>query len=151
MCLRRMFHRLFRVVGYSFSLEYVHPGHGVQRHVNVIENLFNLDAQQIPASKAFDYLDRVIGEYERLQARLRKQSWNPFYWLRLGFLAVLESPFTILGAAGFNAKAIEQTIAGRVAKLVVGVVIFAAALLQVLSLLGLPTGRGDLVRVIHQM
>lgn len=136
-------------VGYTFSLEYVHPGFGVQGRVNVMENIFNLDAQQIPVSKAFDSLDRVIGEYERLQARLRKQSWNPLYWLRLGFLGLLRLPFSILSAAGFNAKAFEQTVAGRIVKLVFSLVIFAAALLQLLSLLGLPTGWRDLVRVIH--
>ena len=57
-----------------------------------------------------------------------------------GFLVVIGFPFRILGATGFNAKALEQTVAGRIVKAMVGFVIFLAALLQVPSLLGLPTG-----------
>jgi hypothetical protein len=121
----------------------------VTGRINVIENLFSLDRQQIPVSKAFDYIDRVIGEYDRQLATLKKQSWNPLYWLRLGFLAVIGFPFRILGAAGFNAQALEQTVAGRIVKAMVGFVIFLAALLQVLSLLGLPTGWRDLARLVH--
>jgi hypothetical protein len=136
-------------VGYSTSIEYIHPRYGVSGRINVIENLFGLDRQQIPVSKAFDCLDRVIGEYDRLQTTLKKQSWNPLYWLKLGFLAVIGFPFRILGAAGFNALALEQTIAGRIVKATVGFVIFLAALLQILSLLGLPTGWKDLIRLVH--
>src|SRR6266702_1829221 len=136
-------------IGYSLSVEYTHPRYGVSGRINVIENLFSLDRQQIPVSKAFDSIDRVIGEYDRQLATLKKQSWNPLYWLRLGFLAVIGFPFRILGAAGFDAQALEQTVAGRIVKATVGFVIFLAALLQVLSLLGLPTGWRDLVRLVH--
>jgi hypothetical protein len=136
-------------IGHSLSITYSHPGYGVTGRINVIENLFSLDRQQIPVSKAFDYIDRVIGEYDRQLATLKKQSWNPLYWLRLGFLAVIGFPFRILGAAGFNAQALEQTVAGRIVKAMVGFVIFLAALLQVLSLLGLPTGWRDLARLVH--
>jgi hypothetical protein len=136
-------------IGHSLSVNYNHPRYGISGRINVIENLFSLDRQQIPVSKAFDYIDRVIGEYDRQLATLKKQSWNPLYWLRLGFLAVIGLPFRILGAAGFNAQALEQTVAGRIVKATVGFVIFLAALLQVLSLLGLPTGWRDLVRLVH--
>src|SRR6266478_2773490 len=134
--------RCFYRIGHSASVSYVSQYQGVSGHINVIENLFALDSQRIPVSKVFDYLDRVIGEYERTLTKLRKQSWNPFYWLRLGFLAVIGFPFRILGAAGFDAHALEQTVAGKVVKATVGfvvsAVIFFAALLQVVSLLGLP-------------
>ena len=136
-------------IGHSLSIDYTHPGYGVRGSINVVENLFGLDRQQIPVSKAFDYIDRVIGDYDRQLATLKKQSWNPLYWLRLGFLAVIGFPFRILGAAGFNAQALEQTVAGRIVKATVGFVIFLAALLQVLSLLGLPTGWRDLARLVH--
>lgn len=136
-------------VGYNMLLDWVDPVSGLRAVVNVIENMFNLYRYEIPLSWVFDFVDRAIGEYERMQARLRKQSWNPFYWLRLGFLEVLSFPFRLLGAAGFNTAAFEQTVAGRVLKLVVGTVVFTAALLTCLSLLGLPTGWRYLVHVIH--
>lgn len=122
---------------------------GFAGHINVITNLFNLDRQQIPVSKAFDLLDRAIGDYERLERKLRRQSWNPFYWIRLGFLTVLSLPFRILGAAGFDARAMEQSLIGRLFKFVEGLVLFLAALLQALSLLGLPTSLSRLMGLLR--
>lgn len=117
--------------------------------MNLVTNLFNLDRQQIPASKAFDLLDRAIGDYERLQTKLRRQSWNPFYWIRLAFSALLSLPFRILGAAGFDARAMERSLIGRLFKAVEGLVIFVAALLQALSLLGLPTSLSHLIGLLR--
>jgi hypothetical protein len=136
-------------VGYTMLLDWVDPVSGLRAVVNVIENMFNLYRYEIPLSWVFDFVDRAIGEYERMQARLRRQSWNPFYWLRLAFLVVLGSPFRLLGAAGFNGAALEQTVGGRIVKLAVGIVVFTAALLTCLSLLGFKTGWWDLVRFAH--
>jgi hypothetical protein len=136
-------------IGHSLTLSYNSPQHGFAGEINLITNLFNLDRQRIPASKAFDFLSRAIGDYERLETRLRRQSWNPLYWIRLAFLALLSLPFRILGAAGFDARAMEQSLIGRLFKAVEGFVIFLAALLQVLSLLGLPTSLSHLVGLLR--
>jgi hypothetical protein len=140
-------------VGQSVSVSYNHPAYGISGNVNVLENLFALDRQQIPVNKAIDYLDRAIGEYERQLPRLRRQSWNPFYWLRLGFLWLIGFPFRILGAAGFDARAVEQSLFGKMLKATVGFlvtfVVFLAALLQALSLLGFPTSWRELLKLIH--
>jgi hypothetical protein len=133
-------------VGQSVSVTYIDPSSGVSGHINTIENLFSLDRFRIPVPKAIDYLDRTIGIYERELVKLRRASWNPFYWLKLSFFWMLGFPFRILGAAGFNAHALEQSLGGKIVKALVGFVVFLAALLQVLSLLGLPTGWKDLVR-----
>jgi len=137
-------------VGQSVSLSYIDPSSGVSGHINTIENIFSLDRFRIPVSKMIDYLDRTIGIYERELVKLQRASWNPFYWLKLGFLWALGFPFRILGAAGFNARALEESLGGKIVKAVVGFVVFLAALLQVLSLLGLPTGWKDLARFVHK-
>lgn len=137
------------VIGHSLSLSYNSPQHAFAGEINVITNLFNLDHQRIPVSKAFDFLDRVIGDYDRLETKLRRQSWNPLYWIRLAFLGLLGLPFRILGAAGFNASVIEHSLAGRLFKAVGGFVIFLAALLQALSLLGFPTSLSHLVGLLR--
>lgn len=137
------------IIGHSLSVAYNSPQHGFAGEINLITNLFNLDRQRIPISKAFDFLDRAIGDYERLETTLRRQSWNPFYWIRLGFLTLLGLPFRMLGAAGFDARAMEQSLIGRLSKAIAGLVIFFAALLQTLSLLGLPTSLSHLVGLLR--
>jgi hypothetical protein len=137
------------LIGHSLTLSYSIPQQGFGAEINVISNLFNLDRQRIPPSKAFDILDRAIGDYERLETKLRRQSWNPFYWIRLAFLALLGLPFRIFGAAGFDSRAMEQSLTGRLFKAVAGFVIFLAALLQALSLLGLPTSISHLVGLLR--
>jgi hypothetical protein len=137
------------LIGHSLTLSYNSPRHGLAGEINVVTNLFNLDRQRIPASKAFDSLDRAIGDYERLETKLRRQSWNPLYWILVAFIALLGLPFRVLGAAGFDARAMERSVIGRLFKFVEGVVIFLAALLQVLSLLGLPTSLSHLIGLLR--
>ena len=127
------------LIGHSLTLTYTSPSHGFTSPMNVITNLFSLDRLRIPASKATDSLDMAIGDYERLKARLRRLSWNPLYWLRLGFFALLGLPFRMLEALGFDTRSVEQSFGGKLFKAIGALVFFLAALLQTLSLLGLPT------------
>lgn len=138
------------LVGHSLTISYADPNTGFAAEINLITNLFNLDRQRIPVSKAFDPLDRAIGDYQRLETKLRGQSWNPFYWIRHSFFTLLSLPFKILGAAGFDARALEQSLIGRMFKAAEALVIFLAALLTVLSLLGLPTSLSSLVGLLHR-
>jgi hypothetical protein len=140
-------------VGQPVGVDYLYPREGIKAYVNVIESLWGLDRFQIPISTVFDYLDRVIGIYEEQVKILGRQRWNPFYWLRLGFLWVIGLPFRLLGAAGFNAPQIEASLGGKIAKaiigLIVGVVAFTSALLQALYYLGFKTGWRDLWQFLH--
>lgn len=137
------------LIGHSLTLSYSVPQQGFGAEINIITNLFNLDRQRIPAAKAFDVLNRAIGDYERLETKLRRQSWNPFYWIRLAFLALLGLPFRIFGAAGFDSRAMERSLIGRLFKAVEGFVIFLAAVLEILSLLGLPTSLSHLAGLLR--
>jgi len=109
---------------------------GFAGELNLMQNMFELHTFQIPAARLIDLLDRVIGDYQRLQIELRRNLFNPLYWLRLGFMNLLGVPFRILGAAGFDARAMEQTVGGKVAKAILGFVTLIAGVLTILSLLG---------------
>ena len=137
------------LIGHSMCLTYGNRAQGFAGEINLLTNLFNLDRQRIPVSKAFDAMDRAIGDYERLRNNLRRRSWNPFYWIRMGFVTLLGLPFRLLGVAGFDGRAIEHSLTGRSIKAVGGLVIFLAALLQVLSLLGLPTSLDHIVGLLR--
>src|SRR5260370_41709162 len=88
-----------------------------------------------PGSKVIDSLDRAIGDYTRLESKLRRNLLNPLYWLRLGFVNLIGLPFRVLGAAGFDSKALEQSVAGKVSKAILGFVTLVAAVLEILNLL----------------
>jgi len=138
------------LIGHSLEMLYgpAPAQGGFTSHINVITNLFNLDRLRIPPAKALDLLDRAIGDYARMEAKLLRRSFNPFYWLWLLFINLLRLPFRIFGAAGYDARAIEQAWVGKLLKAFMAFVIFVAALLQALSLLGLPTSLGHIIRLV---
>jgi hypothetical protein len=138
------------LIGHSLTLYYSPPpvSGGLTGQINIVENLFQLDRFRIPYSKVLDLLDRAIGDYERSRAKLRRQSFNPFYWVWIGFTSLLSAPFSILTAAGFNGRAAEQSLLGKLIKAVEGFVLFLAALLHSLSLLGYETSLGHLIKLL---
>jgi hypothetical protein len=126
------------LVGHSMSLSYTPPpmtGILTPHTVNIIRGLFQFDRLRIPRKVAFDYLDQAIGDYERLKKKTLRQSFNPFYWLWLGLGILLSIPFLLLEAVGFNASKMEESLGGKVFKLIGAV----AALLAVLNYLGFST------------
>jgi hypothetical protein len=50
------------------------------------------------------------------------------YWIGVAFTSLLSIPFRILGAAGFNSRAIEHSIAGKLFKKIAGFVAFVTAI-----------------------
>jgi hypothetical protein len=109
---------------------------GPSVNLNLVQSMFELHSFRVPASKVIDSLDRAIGDYNRLENKLRRNLLNPLYWLHLGFVNLLGLPFRVLGAAGFDAKALEQSVAGKLSKAILGFVTLIAAVLEILSLLG---------------
>jgi hypothetical protein len=126
------------LIGHSLTVFYSPPPvrGGPSGTLNLVQNMFELHNFQIPSARLIDSLDRAIGDYERLQRKLYRSLFNPFYWLRLGFTNLLGVPFRILGAAGFNARAMEQSVGGKVAKAILGFVTLIAGVLEILNLLG---------------
>jgi hypothetical protein len=58
--------------------------------------------------------------------------FNPFFWASWLLNKFLSVPFDIVRLAGFDAERIERSLGGRALKALMGLVVFAAALLTVL-------------------
>lgn len=134
------------LIGHQMVLNYTPPpASGLSGfNVNVIKELFQFDRLRIPRSVAFDFFDRAIGDYERLRRKLLRQSFNPLFWLWLVFRGLLRIPFHILGAAGFNAQAIEQSKAGKTFKIITAFAGFVLTILGILHALGFSTTWHDI-------
>jgi hypothetical protein len=104
---------------------------GYAQNLDVIVNAFDLYSFQIPSHRFFDCIDMAIGAYERECQKLRRQSFNPLYWLELLIVGFLRLPFRLLGAAGFDARKAENSLLGKLSKVALGVVTFAAAVIEV--------------------
>ena len=101
------------LVGEPTNVFYSPPpafGGGFQGRLNLLREVFNLQDYQIGPDRIFDSLDRSIGEYERRKRRLYRQMFNPFFWLKLALVKIIEIPFQILGAAGFDAAKMEKSL-----------------------------------------
>jgi len=104
---------------------------GYIQNVDLIGNIFGLTAFDIPSQAVFDCIDRAIGAYEKECRRLKHKSFNPFYWVGLLIVWVLRLPFKLLGAAGFNAAKAENSFGGKLAKVIIGLVTFTAAVVKI--------------------
>src|SRR5438105_895264 len=84
-------------IGHTMSMDYTPPPlTGLPGfRINVVNSLFEFDRLRIPRKVMLDYLDRAIGDYERLSKKAFRQAFNPFYWLWLGFTGLLGIPFRI--------------------------------------------------------
>lgn len=104
---------------------------GYIQQVDLIGNIFGLSAFDIPSQTVFDSLDRAIGAYENECRKLRRKSFNPFYWMGIVIVWFLRLPFKLLGAAGFNAAKAEKSLSGKLVKVVMGLAAFTAAILKI--------------------
>ena len=100
---------------------------GPNVNVEVISNIFLLSQLDIPINELINFLERSIGVY---QSDLRKsliRTFNPIWWIG----GIAHIPFKIMGAAGFNAMRAEQSIIGRLSKVVINLITLIAALLTI--------------------
>ena len=110
---------------------------GPSRNIDLLENIFRLHIFNTGHVRVIDFLDRAIGVYDSYHIRSIWRTLNPLWWIWRIFSWVARLPFALLGTAGFNSTKAESSILGRLFKLVVLVISFVAALLSILSYLGL--------------
>jgi hypothetical protein len=110
---------------------------GPTRRINVIQNFFRLGDFRINRTVVTDFIDIGLGEYERQAVKAIVRTFNPLYWVGVGLEYVASLPFKLLGRAGFNQARIEGSVAGRIVKRLVEIVMFLSALLTALHYLGL--------------
>ena len=104
---------------------------GYIQNVDLISNIFELHGFRIPSQQVFDCTDRAVGAYERECRRLLRQSLNPLYWLGMLIVWFLHLPFKLLSAAGFDAPKAENSVLGKLVKVVLVLVPFIAAIVKI--------------------
>ena len=96
-------------------------------NVEVISNIFSLSQLGIPINTVINFLERSIGVYQSDRRNSLFRTFNPIWWI--GRIAYI--PFRIIGAAGFNATRVEQSIVGRLFVVVIQFSTLIATLLTI--------------------
>jgi hypothetical protein len=65
--------------------------------VDVIEQMWELEALAMSTREPMVVIEEALGEYERDQKNARGRSRNPFFWLALGADSIVETLIQIIG------------------------------------------------------
>ncbi len=103
---------------------------GVATDMALLDNVFNLPRFQIPHTKLLDDLDRATGIYREWLRPLWWKLFNPFYWMGWLLYWIASIPFRLLDAAGFDGTKIEESLAGRIVRATIQIVVTAAAVVR---------------------
>ena len=109
---------------------------GHVQDVDVLDNLFTLFQFSIPANMVTDFLERSIGVYKTDQRNSIFRTLNPFWWIGRSLKWFARLPFSLVGAAGFDATKAEDSIFGRFMKIMFMVIPVIASLLAILDYMG---------------
>ena len=105
---------------------------GIATDLPLLDNVFNLPRFQIPHTKLLDDLDRAIGVYREWLRPLWWKLFNPFYWMGWVLYWVASIPFRLLDAAGFDGRQIEESLAGKIMRATIQVMITIAVIVRAL-------------------
>lgn len=92
--------------------------------INLFEAILNnwgyspIDSQTID-----DAMNKLIGECQEKMEIGMKHLINPFYWVKDSIVFLLRLPYILLSTTGFNMKNIEESIWGKLSKLLILIVI----------------------------
>lgn len=130
--------RIVYLAGVS-TIFYYHPPPavgGLAGEVDLLANIFNLHRLQLDIRKVLDHIDRALGVYNDDRTNSTIRTYNPFFWIGMVFNYLVSLPFVLLGKVGFNQSKIEESIIGKIAKILFQLMIWIAAFLTILHLLG---------------
>ena len=111
---------------------------GFIQNIPLVLNYFQLHRYQIGPQIVLDHVVRAIGIYEADSSRARFRTFNPFFWLGLGLDIVAGWPFALARRTGFNTSKVEDSLPGRLIRLVVwslGAVVLFLTFLQLIGFL----------------
>ena len=109
---------------------------GRNRKFDLIFNMFNLDRYNVPPQWILDCLNHARGVYAGDEKRALLRTFNPLWWIKKALVTVIHIPIALFRVAGFNTTGFENSIVGKLLKLIVGTVSLAAAALVTVNLLG---------------
>lgn len=127
-----------QAAGVSTSMYYAPPPAvgGLAGNVDLLANLYNLQRFQIPPQHVVDAIEQALGVYEHERPKALLRTLNPFYRLGRALALVVSIPFRLIGLAGFDAKKAEDSWAGKLVKLMLGLLTTLATILTILDFLG---------------
>jgi len=99
-------------------------------NIDPIENMFQLHRFDIQPQFVTDSVERALGVYERDRGNALIRTLNPFWWFWKVVKWVAALPFTLIEAAGFNRSQLEQTLVGKMIKLLAECLILSLTVLQ---------------------
>lgn len=109
---------------------------GYRQNINLVANIFHLHQFEIEPTYLLDVVDRAIGVYKSDQKKSLVRTFNPFFWVGILLDLVVSIPFTLLGKAGLNTKAIEESILGKISKFILYIVSLIAGIITIAQPLG---------------
>ena len=129
---------IVRAAGISTSITWSPPpAIGGRIHsVDLLIEVFDLDRFQVPQNLLFDQIIRTIGVYKSDNRRSIIRTINPLWWTKNIIIWVSRIPFSIFGAAGFDANRAEQSVIGRLVKGILIAITTMASVLVIADLLG---------------
>ena len=110
---------------------------GRARNLNLIANIFNLDAYRISPEVLLDFLDRAIGKYEKNAKGSIFRLFNPFFYASLVVYAFSIAPFWFFREIGFKTHTVESSFFGRTIKFLFALIPLLASFLGILKHLDL--------------
>lgn len=105
---------------------------GLAGEICLFSNIFNLDDFDIPFQQIVDRIDRAIGIYAKDALWSWLRLFNPLFYISLFLEYIASIPFVLLGKAGFNQRAAEQSIIGKIVKFIIELVTITASILTIL-------------------
>jgi hypothetical protein len=109
---------------------------GYRKKIDLLQNLFLLHTYRIEPQNVTDMIEQAIGVYEAERDDARIRTFNPVFWLGVILSKVSSAPFKILEHAGLHGKKFEDSIVGRILKLISEVIVVLAALYGLLHTIG---------------
>ncbi len=109
---------------------------GKSQFIDLFLNIFHYSRFSIQPSMLFDVIDRAIGMYLSDQKQAKVRTINPLFWCNEFISWLISLPFQFLTSIGLNGERAEFSVAGKMMKIIAGFVIYLAAILQSLDIMG---------------
>ena len=100
-----------------------------------VDDVLERDSVDRPLARTVDFLEQAIGVYQGDITSAINRSFNPLWWLFQLLQWFAHVPFVIIGGAGFNTARVEDSLVGRITKLIFLALPAIAALLWILDFL----------------
>lgn len=106
---------------------------GYVKNINIFDNFFNLHSYQIPYDDILNQLNRSKGVLKTDFIYSIIRTLNPFYWIGMILGLIVNIPFQLIGKVGFDNTKFENSIIGKLIKILLYIVTVVAAIITILQ------------------